>query len=237
MLNEIASAVAAKILNEADIAQIQGTQSLRPLDLRKFAQIATAFECGQFYNRHLYNRPYFNSYLDHLAYAAKQAHGMGDGLFLEFGVASGRTINLVARETGRKIIGFDSFKGLPENWRDGVGQGAFATAIPAVEHNVELCIGMIEDELPKLLHREKQKIRFIHIDTDLYGVAKYILETCRDRIDDAVIVFDEFFNYPGYQDHEFKAWHEFQSYNADLFKFSYLGTGGDVAVSARITRQ
>jgi hypothetical protein len=40
-------------------------------------------------------------------------------LWLEFGVATGTTINYISRFTNDKVYGFDSFEGLPENWREG----------------------------------------------------------------------------------------------------------------------
>lgn len=46
-------------------------------------------------------------------------------LWLEFGVASGKTINYISKFTKDKVYGFDSFEGLPEKWRDGFDKGAF----------------------------------------------------------------------------------------------------------------
>ena len=46
-------------------------------------------------------------------------------LWLEFGVASGISINYISRFTNDKVYGFDSFEGLPEKWRDGFNKGAF----------------------------------------------------------------------------------------------------------------
>lgn len=40
-----------------------------------------------------------------------------EGLIMEFGVYSGRTINHMANLTNKTIYGFDSFEGLPEDWR------------------------------------------------------------------------------------------------------------------------
>jgi hypothetical protein len=48
-----------------------------------------------------------------------------DTLWLEFGVASGNTINYISRFTQDTVYGFDSFEGLPEKWRDGFDKGAF----------------------------------------------------------------------------------------------------------------
>lgn len=237
MLKDIADALTTRLLFEPDLAHIQGTTALKPLSVKRFAQMAAAFEAGQFYNQHLYNCPQFNSWLDHLVFASQRAEALGEGLFLEFGVASGVTITKIANAVRRSVAGFDSFKGLPEDWREGVQAGAFATPVPQVPDNVELWIGMIEEQLPRFLEKNPGQIRFIHVDTDLYGVAKYILEACRERMNDTVVVFDEFFNYPGYIDHEFKAWAEFQSANSETFDFRYLGLGGEVAVSAQVTRR
>src|SRR5258708_4193477 len=40
-----------------------------------------------------------------------------NGLFLEFGVWSGKTINLTAERVNGPVHGFDSFEGLPEDWK------------------------------------------------------------------------------------------------------------------------
>ncbi len=39
-----------------------------------------------------------------------------DGLYLEFGVYSGTTINHIADQVPHSVHGFDSFEGLPEQW-------------------------------------------------------------------------------------------------------------------------
>lgn len=49
-----------------------------------------------------------------------------DGLVLEFGVASGGTVNLLATHHKGPVHGFDVFTGLPETWRPGFPKGAFA---------------------------------------------------------------------------------------------------------------
>ena len=50
-----------------------------------------------------------------LSYALEQVQT--SGLYLEFGVRTGTTVNHIAdHATGQEIFGFDSFEGLPENW-------------------------------------------------------------------------------------------------------------------------
>ena len=58
----------------------------------------------------------FDDPLDLLSYAFSLSQK--DGLNLEFGVFSGRTINHLSSEyPDLKFYGFDSFEGLPESWR------------------------------------------------------------------------------------------------------------------------
>ena len=53
-------------------------------------------------------------------------------------------------------------------------------------------------------------IAFLHIDCDIYSSTKEVFEILGDRIvSGTIIVFDEFYNYPGSENHEFKAFHEF----------------------------
>ena len=64
-----------------------------------------------------------------------------EGLFLEFGVYKGNSINRLAKiKPSVTFYGFDSFIGLPEHWRPGVRRGAFSLCgeLPAVRTNVKL---------------------------------------------------------------------------------------------------
>ena len=213
-----------------------GTRSLASLDVRKFAQILAAMEAGEFYSEHLYNLPFFDSPWDHMQEMARQAAGFGSGAFLEFGVARGATIRLIAEVAGRNVVGFDWFKGLPEDWREGINTGAFAMGVPKVPQNVFLEIGLIEETLPAWLERTNpSEINFIHVDTDLYRPATIILAQCSPYIRKAIIVFDEFYNYPGWRQHEYKAFCEFRSQHPE-FKVQFMGAANPTAVSVLVTR-
>ncbi len=140
-----------------------------------------------------------------------------DGLFMEFGVRTGRTINHIAgRRPKATVHGFDSFEGLPEAWEGyTMDRGAFAgEGIPEVKSNVELHVGWFDSTLPAFLdsHRgpREESVAFIHIDSDLYSSAKTILSELLPRFrPGSVIVFNEYFNYPNWKQHEFRAWQEF----------------------------
>ena len=213
-----------------------GTRSLDSLDVRKFAQILAGLEAAEFYSEHLYSLPFFDSPWNHLQEMARHAAGLGSGAFLEFGVATGTTIRLIAEVAGRNVVGFDWFKGLPEDWREGIKVGAFFEKIPNVPQNVSLEIGLIEKTLPTWLARANPaEINFIHIDTDLYKPAAIVLTECAPYIRNSLIVFDEFYNYPGWRHHEHKAFCEFKSRHPE-FKVQFTGAGGRTAVSVLLTR-
>ncbi len=135
------------------------------------------------------------------------------GLICEFGVYRGTTINFIASLTSELVHGFDSFEGLPETWRPGFERGRFRLGrLPKVRSNVRLIKGWFDQTLPAFLAEHDQKAAFLHIDSDLYSSARTMLTLCRQRIQPGtVIVFDEFFNYPGWKDGEHKAFNEFIS--------------------------
>ncbi|GAB4342362.1 MAG: hypothetical protein Kow0037_29700 [Calditrichia bacterium] len=149
-----------------------------------------------------------------LSLALDQVEKHGEGLFLEFGVYSGATINFIARQApDRQIFGFDSFEGLPEFWRDGFAAGRFnRKKLPKTRKNVILITGWFEDTLPSFLQSHPQTVDFLHIDCDLYSSTKTIFDNLHrnQRLKPgAVIVFDEYFNYPGWENGEYKAFQEF----------------------------
>lgn len=146
-----------------------------------------------------------------------------DGLFIEFGVYKGKTINFIASNTDQVVYGFDSFEGLPEDWRDQFEKGTFKLdKLPKVKKNVKLIKGWFENTLPHFIERYPEKCAFIHIDCDLYSSTKTIFDLLKNKIKkDTIIVFDEFFNYPGWKEGEYKSFIEFIEDNN--IKFKYIG--------------
>ena len=152
-----------------------------------------------------------------------------DTLWLEFGVASGKTINYISKFTKDKVYGFDSFEGLPEKWRDGYNKGAFTRNgnLPEVNNNVELIKGWFNETLPDFIKNNNKKVSFIHMDADLYSSTKCIFDVLKSFIDtDCVIVFDELVNYPGFDGDmgELKAFYEFITENKVDYK--WIGMNG-----------
>ena len=160
-----------------------------------------------------------------LSYAGR--HITLDGLFLEFGVRTASTINYIARQhPAQTIYGFDSFEGLPEEWSGWIqDKGSFAMdGPPKVRANVELVVGWFDQTLPAFLREHPEDVAFVHIDSDLYASAKTILTFLSPRIKaGTIIVFNEYFNYPNWQEHEFKAFQEFCADRAVHYEYLCWG--------------
>lgn len=129
------------------------------------------------------------------------------GWGLEFGVATGVTLAMMAKVI--PTIGFDSFEGLPEDWREGFPAGTFAGVRPLAEiPNTTLVEGLFEETVTG--YDWPEKIALVHIDSDLYSSAKTVLNSLAPALHPGTyIVFDEMFGYEGAEKHESLAWLEF----------------------------
>ena len=163
-----------------------------------------------------------------------------EGLYLEFGVATGNTIAVLADALGpdRVIHGFDSFEGLPENWAGHVERrGAFGRKrqAPKVPANVILHQGWFDETVPAFAAAHPGPVAFIHMDCDLYSSTETVLDALADRIvPGSVILFDEYFNYPNWRHHEFKAWHEFTAARDLAYDYvAFTAQEGRVLVKVR----
>lgn len=152
-----------------------------------------------------------------------------DLMWIEFGVWEGTTINYISNFTDKTVYGFDSFEGLPETWRKGFEAGHFSRNgnLPFVNANVELIKGWFDSTLEPFLESTNKQISFVHFDADLCSSTIYALNTIKSRLcKGAVLVFDEFINYEGYDGDtgELKAWDEFITTNK--VKYSWIGGHG-----------
>jgi hypothetical protein len=135
-----------------------------------------------------------------------------EGLTLECGVYFGRSLRVIAARTRGVVHGFDSFQGLPEAWSEREGAGTYSTAgrLPEVPGDVALHPGWFQDTLPPFLAANPEPVRLLHIDCDIYGSTRTVLEHVAPRLaPGSVIVFDDFLGYPGYEAHELRAFEEF----------------------------
>jgi len=159
------------------------------------------------------------------------------GSFLEFGVADGATLDFFACKRPKEFFyGFDSFVGLPEFWKEGFDQGRFAQQrLPEVPPNVELVQGWFSDTIPQFNLKPESPaslISFMHIDCDLYSSTMDVLEGCLGGLrSGTVLAFDEYFNYPGWLNHEYKAWIEFSvTHNISYKYIAYVENSNQVAL-------
>jgi hypothetical protein len=203
--------------------------------------VATFAKSIRFILRELAGAPRFKTRNELLEYSL--GHVAAEGLFLEFGVYKGDSINHIARlKPKRTIYGFDSFGGLPEDW--GIRpKGYFKTEIPKVLGNVRLVVGLFQDTLERFLEEHPEKVAFVHMDADVYSATRYVLFALakNSRLQTGTVVqFDELFNYSGWwMDGEYKALLEFAGEFGVSFR--YLGYRlengvGAGAVSTKILR-
>ncbi len=191
-----------------------------PQNIDSVAYLAAAVESYQYAREHMRKAARFDGREELLRFSLDKIQF--DGLTLEFGVFSGHTINIVAETLKHKTVyGFDSFKGLPEDWTEGVKAGAFAREdLPTVHQNVKLVVGWFDETLRTFLAGHPGDISFLHIDCDLYSSTKTILNEARDRIvSGTVILFDEYFNYPDWKRHEHRAFQEFCYENGVVYEY------------------
>lgn len=189
----------------------------------------------------------FTSDYDHYNKAVRAAT-LTDGLFLEFGVASGRSIrtfydviNTETSITNKTLYGFDWFKGLPEAWDTLCAKGAFACDAPAEllflntnNNTIRFENGLFADTLPTFTEQHPEPCWLVHIDCDIYSSTKTIFEWIGPRIvPGTVLVFDEFFQYPTYRDHEFKAFDEFIAETG--YDYEYLSVWGPTRNPASVS--
>lgn len=163
-----------------------------------------------------------------------------EGLALEFGVFSGKTLRIIAE--GREAYGFDSFQGLPEAWRSGFDAGSFTLQqgndseelrLPDAGQG-HLVVGWFDETLPGFLDEHPDPVGFLHVDCDLYSSTVTVLEHVGPRLrPGSVVLFDEYFNYPGWQRGEHLAWQEYAT--AHHVDYVYEGyTLADEQVIVRI---
>lgn len=147
-----------------------------------------------------------------------------EGHYLEFGVFTGGTIRFIARHVdGRPVHGFDSFEGLPEAWSGfNLGRGGFDRQgrLPRVPANVRLHRGWFDQSLPQWLKDNPGPIAFVHVDCDLYSATRDVLNLIAGRmVPGTVLLFDEYFNFPNWEAHEYRAFQEFTAQRKIAYRY------------------
>lgn len=187
-----------------------------------------------------------NKYKDALLYLSNKYGKDSIGDYFEFGVFNGTSIITMYRvldELGYKqtrIFGFDSFEGLPSSattddnghWKPGWFKSELELTMYVLQREnvnlsrVVLTKGFFEHTLTEDLRKRHNhsKASIIMVDCDMYLSAKEALEYCVPMIlDEAVILFDDWFPLADRNLGEKKAFDEFlQKY--PHFDFKEFGT-------------
>jgi hypothetical protein len=196
-----------------DFPRLHPAREMKRLALRESVRYA---------RKHMQNSVGVESAREVLSLALSQVTVPGH--YLEFGVYKGGTISFIADQVGgsQVVHGFDSFQGLNEAWSGDPSRFDAKGRLPKVPSNVRLHKGYFADTLPRWAESNPGPIGFLHIDSDLYQSAKCVFEHLQDRIvPGTVIVFDEYFNYPNWQEHEFRAFQELVE--ECRVRYQYLG--------------
>ncbi len=188
-------------------------------DLHFAGEVSAAAESAAFALAELPSVPTFPHPDDTLRYAAGLVQV--PGMALEFGVASGHTLRLMVEGLpGRKVVGFDVFTGLPETWRTGFPAGAFAQKLLPDVPGADLVVGLFDESLPGFLAEHDEPVAFLHLDADLYSSTRTVLDLVGPRlVAGSVVLFDEYFNYPGWQAGEHRAWQEYVERTGLTFRY------------------
>jgi len=128
--------------------------------------------------------------------------------YLEFGVYQGATANYFSKYVN-KLYAFDSFEGIEEDW---IGTSLMKGSlnlnkkVPKLNSNIEPVVGWVEDTLEDFLKKHNPKINFVHLDMDTYSPTKFTLEKLKPYlVKNAIILFDELYNFVGWEHGEYKA--------------------------------
>ena len=187
-------------------------------------------ETFEYIRANMADAPYFEKHPELIRYAVEQVSK--EGLYLEFGVGRGKSMRWIAPLVNGNVHGFDSFEGIQEPW-NGNPVGSFAQAKrPKVPDNVLFHVGYFDATLPGFLDTYEEPVAFLHVDCDLYSSTVTILDGLGSRLQPgAIVLFDEYYNFHRWQQHEFKAFQEFVDRTG--VKYEYIGfsvTGQQVVV-------
>jgi hypothetical protein len=121
-------------------------------------------------------------------------------LYLEFGVAHGKSISEIAKiyqHADARFFGFDSFLGLPEDWLMHK-KGAFANqGRPPVidDKRVRFVQGWFQNTVPATIQRLSRLAHrriLVHFDADLYSSTLFLLSLFWSNFDEYYFIFDDF---------------------------------------------
>jgi hypothetical protein len=135
--------------------------------------------------------------------------------FLEFGVCTGHSIGFwsqINRDPQSRLIGFDSFEGLPEDWTRNYPKGSLDVggAVPQIDdERVSFVKGWFQNTLPGFLNGFTPRSRLVvHSDSDLYSSTLFTLASLdKLLLPGVVVILDDF----SMATHVFRAFADYRS--------------------------
>ena len=165
-------------------------------------QMRARAQSADYAEAHMADAIIFEDAIKMLKYCVRQAPA---GAVLEFGVADGGSIADIASIHNGIVHGFDSFEGLPEDWAGHTETpGTFdrGGALPKVRR-MSSCTRAGSATRFGVEGGACRQVGFLHMDCDIL-VTRDVLALMKDRLQVGTIIkFDEYFNYPGWQNTSF----------------------------------
>lgn len=163
-----------------------------------------------------------------------------DGDLAEFGVFTGAVTNLLRPHyADRAYHAFDSFLGDPESMALSIRAGDYSLEgkVPDLPPNVTVHAGWFKDTVPRFRENYTGKLAFIYIDCDLYRSVATVLENLHGMFaNNAIVVFDDWYNFPNWQAHSKRAVDELVERTG--MRFTPVGiTVREHAVAFRVTHR
>lgn len=147
-------------------------------------------------------------------------------LYLEFGVWEGTSMTWWSRNLSQpdaKLVGFDSFEGLPEDWTHWIGAGFFKTDGPPQidDSRVSFQVGWFEETLPHFAIPDHDQL-ILNADCDIYSSTATVLRWAEPYLRPGTLIY--FDDFPD-RDHQMKAFHELRARSPLRFNPVAIGSG------------
>lgn len=172
----------------------------------------------------LQNAKPLNSEIEVLRLASEAASG--DRFYLVVGVYGEKAINSIATlNPNQSIYGFDTYQD--------------ASNLPHICSNVSITSGRYDKTIPAFKESllNGSPLALLYLGSDTYDTCVMVLENLEENIvNGTIVVFEGFYNYPEYIEHEFKALNEFlakRNLAAEYLAYNVNHT----QVAVRITEQ
>lgn len=210
------------------LALLRAGRRVGPSQLAHLRSVLSYLELGQWLrSQHPHSLPEVVASQFELFEVARRRIVGHAPLYLEFGVFKGRSIRWWSDNLSQPdatLVGFDSFEGLPQDWRPGIASGHFRTGKPPEidDKRVSFQVGWFDETLPRFIVPDHDQI-ILNVDCDLYSSASTVLHWAEPHLRPGTLIyFDEFSD----RDHEMRAFNELHARSEYHFRPIAIASGG-----------